>query len=54
MTTLIFWVAAIAIGCVLVAALADLEEKRQRARRIARLRERRAFLDTREPKRWTT
>ena len=49
----------ITIGLILFAAgtaawLADWEDRRQRRRRIERLRERRRYLDGLEPKRWTT
>ena len=52
-------VTLITIGLILLAAgacawLADWEDNRQRRRRVERLKERRAYLDSLEPKRWTT
>ena len=52
--TLIAWAAIILALCTIIAAADALLEARDRRRRIQRLRERRAFLDSIEPKRWTT
>ena len=52
--TLILWAAIILLAATLIAAVDELLERRDRRRRIQRLRERRAYLDTLEPRRWTT
>lgn len=49
----------ITIGLILFAAagvcwLDELNDRRQKRRRIQRLKERRAYLDNVQPKRWTT
>ncbi len=52
--TLILWAAIITLAATLIAGVDELLEARDRRRRIQRLRERRAYLDNVEPKRWTT
>ena len=50
--TFFFWMAVLAVGFTLIAALAEWDQRRQKRRRIARLVERRRYLDSLEPKRW--
>jgi len=52
--TLILWAAIILLAASLIAGVDEILERRDRRRRIQRLRERRAYLDQLEPKRWTT
>jgi hypothetical protein len=49
-----FWIAAILGACATICWLEEWHDKRQRRRRVERLRERRRYLDEMEPKRWTT
>lgn len=51
--TLFFWLAVLGVGCVAVAVLADHFEERDRRRRIERLKTRRRYLDSLDPKPWT-
>ena len=46
------WLAIILLGCAFLVAIEELMERRERQRRIARLRERRQYLDQLEPRRW--
>jgi len=47
-------VIGIAVFFLIVAAAAELHERRERVRRINRLRERRRYLDNVKPRRWRT
>lgn len=49
---LFLWLAIILLGCAFLVAIEELMERRERQRRIARLRERRQYLDQLEPRRW--
>ncbi len=51
--TLIVWAAIILLAATLIAGVDEILDRRDRRRRIQRLRERRAYLDQLEPKRWT-
>jgi hypothetical protein len=53
MALLLITVGLFLLGCALVAGVDELFDRRDRRRRIQRLRERRRYLDSLEPKRWT-
>ena len=54
MAVLFFYLAVILAFFATVAFVADTWERRERHRRIQRLRERRRYLDSLEPQRWQT
>ena len=49
---LFFWLFVIFAVCAALTLVAEWHEGRERRRRVERLRERRAYLDSVEPKRW--
>ena len=54
MVATLFVIAAIFAACLIVAAIDEAWDTRQKRRRIERLRERRRHLNSVQPKRWTT
>jgi len=52
--TILIWLAIITLAAAAIAGVDEYLEHRDRKRRVQRLRERRAYLDSLEPKRWTS
>lgn len=51
---LILWLAIILLAATLIAGVDEYLAARDRRRRLQRLRDRRRYLDSLEPKRWTS